>query len=224
LDEELLLGSMATMRSPRSYVRLPELGGAGAARRAHRPTPGESTGRNPRDDAHERTHGTASRRGQTRSGTWPLGAVGRRRRGPVGGGSIPFSVRGLPGIRRPGPGAPDPDRRPRDRMARSESLSPSVEARRIARLAAFPNTPGLRMIGSTDNADPAAPRSPGATRATGDRGGRAGGRPGPARTVGCIRTHRRGLTRGAGAATLDPRPRPSSIVTPTTWISPRHVQ
>src|SRR5450756_1036103 len=58
----------------------------------------------------------------------------------------------------------DPARRPRDRMARSESLSRSVETRRIARLAAFPSTPRLRMIGPADNADSAGPRSPGARR------------------------------------------------------------
>src|SRR5450759_600137 len=47
-------------------------------------------------------------------------------------------------------------------MARSASLSRSVETRRIARLAAFPSTPQLRMIGPADNPDPAGPRSPGA--------------------------------------------------------------
>jgi len=58
---------------------------------------------------------------------------------------------GRPGTRRP----VDPERRPRDRMARSESVSRSVETRRVAWLAAFPSTPRLRTIGSADNRSPA---------------------------------------------------------------------
>jgi hypothetical protein len=113
LDEELLLGSMATMRSPRSYVRLPELGGAGAARRAHRPTPGESTGRNPRDDAHERTHGTASRRGQTRSGNLAAGCGWAPSARAGGRWKHPLLCAGSPGhsetrTRCPGPGPATP--------------------------------------------------------------------------------------------------------------------
>ena len=55
--------------------------------------------------------------------------------------------------------------RPRHRMARSESLSRSVETRRIARLAVLPSTPRLRTIGPGDSPDPVGLRSPGARRA-----------------------------------------------------------
>src|SRR5450759_1360743 len=68
------LGSMATMRSPRSYLQLPELESAEAARRPRRPRPGGSTGRNLHDDGPERTHGTTWQSGGPRSDGHATGA------------------------------------------------------------------------------------------------------------------------------------------------------
>ena len=108
------------------------------------------------------------------------------------------------------------------RLVRTCGL-PELESADAARRARRP-TPGGSTTGRNLHDEARERTHEPAWQATGSRSrGRLTGH-GSGRSASAADAHGRALTSGRRAATLGPQPRPSSIVTPSTWISPRNVR